>query len=75
VFVSISLISVPEDEGHRLSVRTIESMAVALMLEQPLPPVKLLPRADGHYDLADGRHRFVAYLLAGHARIAAEVTP
>lgn len=75
MFVSISLISVPEDEGHSLNLRIVEGMAVALMLGQPLPPVKLLARGDGYYDLIDGRHRFVAELLTGHARISAEVMP
>jgi hypothetical protein len=69
--VSISLVSVPADEGRKLNLRAIEGMAVALLLEQALPPVELLIRSDGHYDLCDGRHRFVAYLLAGRAHIDA----
>lgn len=71
--VSISLVSVPEDEGHKLNLHAVEGMAVALLLDQTLPPIKLLARADGHYDLCDGRHRFVAHLLAGRAHIDAEI--
>jgi hypothetical protein len=71
--VSMSLVSVPEGDSRKLNLHAIEGMAVALLLDQPLPPVELLMRSDGHFELSDGRQRFVAHLIAGRSHIDAEI--
>ena len=38
-----------------------------------LPPIALIQRADGGFDIDDGRHRFLAAELAGLTLIEAEI--
>jgi hypothetical protein len=70
IWVPLHLIVLPTGH-HPLDVGIVLANHFRLMLRQQLEPVTVEPLPDGRYVLNDGRHRYVAYLMAGRRDIAA----
>lgn len=72
-FVAIRDIRLSPKRAKRASGQKVEQYRRAVEAGSEFPPLKLIALSDGTYDLSDGRHRYLAQVLAGYTQVEAIV--